>query len=57
MLVGISPLLTDFVSSAGGFYVGRFFLGLDEASFFPGMIVFLTHWFRERELSGRVALA
>ena len=31
--------------SAGHFYAARFFLGLAEASFFPGMIVYLTHWF------------
>ena len=31
------------------FYTARFFLGLAEASFFPGMIVYLTHWFCSRD--------
>jgi len=42
-------MLASFIQSAGQFYVARFFLGLAEASFFPGMIVYLTHWFRLRD--------
>ena len=42
---GVVTILTGFVHSAGHFYAARFFLGLAEASFFPGMIVYLTHWF------------
>jgi ACS family tartrate transporter-like MFS transporter len=38
------------------FYVVRFLLGLAEAGFFPGVIVYFTHWFprqdRARALSG-----
>ena len=52
---GFVTILTGFVNSAGQFYVARFFLGLAEASFFPGMIVYLTHWFRERERSRAIA--
>src|SRR4029079_19407937 len=40
------------------FYVARFLLGVAEAGFFPGIIVFFTHWFascdRARALSGLV---
>src|ERR1043166_982519 len=43
---GVITILTGFIHNAGEFYAARFFLGLAEASFFPGMIVFLTHWFR-----------
>src|ERR1700747_2838609 len=43
---GIVTILTGFVHTAGQFYAARFFLGVAEASFFPGMIVYLTHWFR-----------
>jgi ACS family tartrate transporter-like MFS transporter len=46
---GIVTILTGFVHSAGQFYAARFFLGLAEASFFPGMIVYLTHWFCSRD--------
>ena len=34
------------VHSAAQFYVLRFLLGTAEAGFFPGVIVYLSHWFR-----------
>lgn len=37
---------TGFVQTAHQFYIVRFLLGVAEASFLPGMIVYLTHWFR-----------
>jgi len=48
---GIVTILTGFVHTTGQFYAARFFLGVAESSFFPGMIVYLTHWFRLRERS------
>jgi len=52
---GLVSILTGLVHSAGQFYAIRFFLGVAEASFFPGMIVYLTHWFRLRERSRAIA--
>lgn len=52
---GIVTILTGFVQTAGQFYAARFFLGVAESSFFPGMIVYLTHWFRQRERSRAIA--
>jgi MFS transporter, ACS family, tartrate transporter len=52
---GIVTILTGFVQTAGQFYAARFFLGIAESSFFPGMIVYLTHWFRLRERSRAIA--
>ena len=52
---GLITVLTGFVHSAGQFYAARFFLGVAESSFFPGMIVYLTHWFRQRERSRAIA--
>ncbi len=52
---GIVTILTSFVHTAGQFYAARFFLGIAESSFFPGMIVYLTHWFRLRERSRAIA--
>ena len=46
---GVVTILTGFVHSAAQFYAARFFLGLAEASFFPGIIVYLTHWFCSRD--------
>jgi len=36
---------TMFVNSAISFYVVRFLLGVAEAGFFPGIILYLTYWF------------
>lgn len=52
---GLVTILTGFVRTSGQFYAARFFLGLAESSFFPGMIVYLTHWFRLRERSQAIA--
>ena len=45
-----------FVKTPSQFYWARFFLGVAEAGFFPGIIVYFTHWFvqsdRSRALSG-----
>jgi len=52
---GLVSILTGFIHSAAQFYVARFFLGVAEASFFPGMIVYLTHWFRVCDRSRAIA--
>jgi ACS family tartrate transporter-like MFS transporter len=52
---GIVTILTGFVQTAGQFYAARFMLGAAESSFFPGMIVYLTHWFRQHEGSRAIA--
>ena len=46
---GIVAALTSFVKAPWQFYTARFFLGLAEAGFFPGVIVYLTHWFPARD--------
>jgi MFS transporter, ACS family, tartrate transporter len=46
---GIVTILTGFIHSAREFYLARFLLGVAEASFFPGIIVYLTHWFRSSD--------
>ena len=46
---GICAALTAFVKTPLQFYVVRFLLGLAEAGFFPGIIVYLTHWFPAKE--------
>jgi ACS family tartrate transporter-like MFS transporter len=46
---GIVAALTAFVKTPFHFYLVRFFLGLAEAGFFPGVIVYLTHWFPARD--------
>jgi ACS family tartrate transporter-like MFS transporter len=45
-----------FTSGATSFYTLRFLLGLAEAGFFPGMILYLTYWFPPRERARTVAM-
>ncbi|HKR37413.1 MAG TPA: MFS transporter, partial [Steroidobacteraceae bacterium] len=42
---GLLSAGTAFVSSPNQLYVLRFLLGVAEAGFFPGMILYLTYWF------------
>ncbi|CAF1276499.1 unnamed protein product [Rotaria sordida] len=42
---GIIASLTAIVTQPWHFYLIRFLLGLAEAGFFPGVVVYLTHWF------------
>ena len=53
---GIIAASTAFAESATQLYVLRFLLGVAEAGFFPGIIVYLTYWFRSKELATTVAL-
>jgi D-galactonate transporter len=45
-----------FVSSPTVFYVLRFFLGVAEAGFFPGIVLYLTYWFPAQRRSRMNAL-
>jgi len=45
-----------FIQGPASFYVLRFLLGAAEAGFFPGIILFLTWWFPERERTPALAL-
>ncbi|HUR58755.1 MAG TPA: MFS transporter, partial [Opitutaceae bacterium] len=53
---GIMAALTAIVKTPMQFYVVRFLLGLAEAGFFPGIIVYLTHWFPARDRTRALAL-
>ncbi|MFN0123460.1 MAG: MFS transporter [Blastocatellia bacterium] len=44
-LIGL-PQFNSFMSPEYQFYGLRFILGLAEAGFFPGIIVYLSHWYR-----------
>ena len=53
---GIIAAATAFVKTPMQFYTIRFLLGLAEAGFFPGVIVYLTHWFPERDRARALAM-
>ena len=41
---GIVAIAMAFVSGERSFYAMRFLLGVAEAGFFPGIILYLTYW-------------
>ena len=45
---GVCSMAMALVRTPGEFYLVRFLLGLAEAGFFPGVIVYFTHWFPQR---------
>jgi ACS family tartrate transporter-like MFS transporter len=55
---GLCSMGLALVRTPGQFYLARSLLGLAEAGFFPGLIVYFTHWFpradRGRALAGMV---
>ncbi len=53
---GIVAIATVAVRGAISFFALRFILGLAEAGFFPGVILYLTFWFPAREQARAVAL-
>ncbi|HEV2387789.1 MAG TPA: MFS transporter [Candidatus Acidoferrales bacterium] len=53
---GFVAALTALVHSVAQLYLLRFLLGVAEAGFFPGIILYLTYWFRQRDLAHAVAL-
>src|SRR4051812_34814236 len=46
---GLISACTALVQGATSFYIVRFLLGVAEAGFFPGMILYLSYWFPSRE--------
>jgi sugar phosphate permease len=52
---GLFTILTGFISSVQQFYTVRFLVGAAEASFFPGVIVYLTHWFQAADRAKAIA--
>jgi ACS family tartrate transporter-like MFS transporter len=52
---GIMAGVTAMVKTPFQFYSVRFLLGLAEAGFFPGVIVYLTHWFPSRDRARALA--
>ena len=53
---GVVATLTGFVQSANQLYIARFMLGLAEAGYWPGIVLYLGYWFRQREKAQALAL-
>ncbi len=52
---GAFAALTGFIRTAHEFYAARFLLGLAEAGFFPGVLVYVSHWYRDEDRAKAVA--
>jgi MFS transporter, ACS family, tartrate transporter len=53
---GVLATVSGFVHSVHQLYLLRFLLGLAEAGYFPGIVLYLTYWFRQRERAHAIAL-
>jgi MFS transporter, ACS family, tartrate transporter len=53
---GLVGSLTGLIHTAHQFYWARFILGVAEAGFFPGIVVYLTHWYREQDRARAMAV-
>ena len=53
---GLLAAGTGLVQTATQFYWIRFFLGMAEAGFFPGVLVYLSHWYRPQDRAKAVAM-
>jgi ACS family tartrate transporter-like MFS transporter len=53
---GLVSAAMAFVQGATSFYVLRFLLGVAEAGFFPGIILYLSYWFPARQRAAVTAL-
>ena len=53
---GIIAALTGVVHSVAQLYFARFLLGVMEAGFFPGIVLYLTYWFRQGKQAETIAL-
>jgi len=52
---GIVAMLTGFVHNVHQLYLVRFLLGLAEAGYYPGVVLYLTYWLRQREQAQAIA--
>jgi len=53
---GIVATLTGFVHSVHQLYAARFLLGVAEAGYFPGIVLYLTYWFPQNERARAIAM-
>jgi ACS family tartrate transporter-like MFS transporter len=53
---GIVAMLGGFAQRSAHLYLVRFLLGVAEAGYFPGILLYLTYWFPQRQLAQTLAL-
>jgi len=55
LMWGLICMTTSLVKTAPWFYTVRFLLGVAEAGFFPGVILYLTYWYTQKHRARMVA--
>ncbi|KAF3069378.1 hypothetical protein CFAM422_007457 [Trichoderma lentiforme] len=53
---GVVATLLGVVQNLSGFLVARFFLGVTESGLFPGVVFYLSMWYKRRERQYRISL-
>ena len=53
---GMVAMFTGLARTVAHLYIARFLLGVAEAGFFPGIILYLTYWFPQREQARAIAI-
>lgn len=53
---GIIVVLTGFVQNVWQLYAARFLLGLAEAGFFPGVVLYLSRWYLGRDAAKSISM-
>jgi ACS family tartrate transporter-like MFS transporter len=53
---GLITVVMAFIRTPTHFYIVRILLGAAEAGFFPGILVYLTHWFRSEDRAKACAM-
>jgi MFS family permease len=53
---GIVATLLGVTQNMAGFYVARFFLGVTESGLFPGVVFYLSMWYKREEQHYRISL-
>ena len=52
---GLCTVFVGFVHTASQFYITRSLLGIAEGGFFPGVVVYLAHWFAKEDRAKAMA--
>ena len=52
---GLCTVFVGFVQTANQFYITRSLLGIAEGGFFPGVVVYLAHWFAKEDRAKAMA--
>ena len=56
LIWGVVATLTGVTQGLSGFFAARFFLGVTESGLFPGVVFYLSMWYKRHERQYRVAL-